>query len=59
MSDYGSVRVTSNHATPLPRAPRHAAGTQGHSYALVVAFLTVASTAIACFDLYLLASSAS
>ena len=58
MSDYPSVRVTSSQATALPRAPRRKAGTQGeHSYALVVAFLTLASTAIAFFDLYLLATS--
>jgi hypothetical protein len=59
VSDYRSVRVTSSQATGLPRAPRGKAETQNErSYALVVASLTLASTTIALFDLYLLAASA-
>ena len=60
MSDYRSVTVLSSQATALPRAPRRKARKQSeHSYALVVAVLTLASTAIAFLDLYLLATSAS
>jgi hypothetical protein len=59
VSHLRSVRVTSSQATAPPRASRRPAQQHGqHSYALVVAFLTLASTATAFYDLYLLASSA-
>ena len=59
MSDYRSVKVTASQARGLPRAPRGKAGTQNErSYALVVSSLTLATTTIALFDLYLLAANA-
>jgi hypothetical protein len=59
MSDHRSVRVVSKPVTPVPRArQRRSMGPNEQSYALIVGVLSLATTAIAFYDLYLLATNA-
>ena len=58
MSDYRAVRIVSTQATAPPRAPHPPVQRPSeHSYALIVALLTLVTTAVAFYDLYLLATS--
>jgi hypothetical protein len=59
VSDYPSVKIVSKPGTPVPRGrQRRSSGPNESSYALIVAILSLATTAIAFYDLYLLATNA-
>jgi hypothetical protein len=59
VSDYRSVRVVSKPIAPTPRGrQRQSRGPNDQSYALIVSLLSLATTGIAFYDLYLLATNA-
>jgi hypothetical protein len=59
MTDHRSVRVVSKPTNPVPRARQsQSSGPSQQSYALIVGVLSLATTAIAFYDLYLLATNA-